>query len=180
MITPEDVCLLLPWAFATIQISCLCFPFLFSLSAVAFGIHAEANVSHFSKLECCCGLFFEPLPASSWCSSVRREGVCPKNSQHFRASKHFPGVFVHLYFKFVCQKVDIVCTESKMLLLVCHVSLRVKNFKSWCKGILSYWYQSRLNSDVVCFFVCWVFLVLFVFGFWCLFILFSRQTHQYS
>lgn len=133
--------------------SCLCFPFLFSLSAVAFGIQTEANVSHFSKLECCCGLFFEPLPVSSWCSSVRR-GVCPKNSQHFRASKHFPGVFVHLYFKFVCQKVDIVCTKSKMLLLVCHVSLRVKHFKSWHRVFpLS---DTKVGLILVCFslFVC--------------------------
>lgn len=163
MITPEDVCLLLPQAFATIQIS-PCFPFLFSLSAVAFGIQAEANVSHFSKLECCCGLFFEPLPASSWCSSVRR-GVCPKNSQHFRASKHFPGVFVHLYFKFGCQKVDIVCTKNKILLLVCHVSLRVKYFKSWHRVFpLS---DIKVDLILVCFY-------LFV----CLFLCFGK-THQY-
>lgn len=145
--------------------SCLCFPFLFSLSAVAFGVQAEANVSHFSKLECCCGLFFEPLPASSWCSSVRREVVCWKNSQHFRASKHFPGVFVHLYFKFVCQKVDIVCTESKMLLLVCHVSLKVKYFKSWHRVFcLS---DTKVGLILVCFCL-----------FACLFLCFGK-THQY-
>lgn len=54
-----------------------------------------------------------------------------QNFQHLRASKHFPGVFVHLYFKFLCQNVDIVYIGSKTLLLVCHASLRFKYFKSW-------------------------------------------------
>lgn len=104
----------------------LCFPFLSCLSAVTVRFQADANVSHLSRFDCCCGLFFEPLPAaSSWCSSVRRKGVCPKNSQHLGASKHFPCVFAYLYIKFLCQKVDIVWMGSKMLLSVCHISLRV-------------------------------------------------------
>lgn len=128
----------------------LCFPFLSSLSVVTFGFQAEANVSQLSKPDSCCGLFFEPLPASSWCSSVRRGEVCPKISQHLRASKHFPGVFVHLYFKSLCQNVDTVCIGSKILLLVCHVSLRVKYFKSW------YWIFCLSDTKVglILWFVC--------------------------
>lgn len=89
LITPKGVCLLLPWAFATLQISLQ--PSLPLFSSVAFGFQAEASISHFSKLECCCGLFCEALPAGAWCSSVWR-GVGPKKSlhfQHLRASRHW-------------------------------------------------------------------------------------------
>lgn len=125
-------------------LSCISLHFCSSLSAAAFGSQVAVNVSHFNNLLCCCRLFFVPLPANSWCSSVQRAMSVQKNSQDLNVFMNFPSDFIHLLSIFLCQEVDIVWIGREMQLLWYHVCLNVKYHK-FIVGILSHWCQNRLS-----------------------------------